>query len=127
MPNANRRSGDYFERSTKAALADHGWWVVRAAGSLGAADIVALRQGSASLLISCKTTGKLPRAERETLVAAAHKAGARPILATRTRRGWIDFLLVGLDAARPYGDPVKVPKRMSDEGDDEGGDGDDTD
>lgn len=116
MPNANRQRGDYLERTTKAALTEHDWYVTRAAGSLGVADLVALRDGSAPLLIACKTNGKLPRAERETLIDAAHRAGARPILATRTRRGWIDFLLVGHEAARPYGDPVKVPKRPTQEG-----------
>jgi Holliday junction resolvase len=123
MPNSNRERGDYLERTTKAALAAHDWWVVRAAGSLGAADIVALRAHSAPLLIACKTNGKLPRAEREQLIEAAHRAGARPIMATRTRRGWIDFLLVGPDGGRPFGDPVKVPKRGSAQVDDgEGGD-----
>lgn len=111
MPNANRVAGDYFERSTKAALAAHEWFVIRAAGSLGAADVVALRARSAPLLIACKTNGKLPRAEREQLIDAARKAGARPILACRERRGWISFLLVGPDGGRPFGDPVKVPKR----------------
>jgi Holliday junction resolvase len=122
MPNANRQRGDYLERTTKAALVEHDWWVVRAAGSLGPADLVALRAHSASLLIACKTNGKLPRAEREQLIEAAHRAGARPILATRTRRGWIDFLLVSAEGGRPYGEPVKVPSRTTsdDEATDDG-------
>jgi Holliday junction resolvase len=124
VPNANRAAGDYFERSTKRALVEHGWWVVRAAGSLGAADIVALRTGSAPLLIACKTSGKIPPGERKSLVDAAHKAGARPILATRERRGWISFLLISVEGGRPFGEPVKVPGRSSTEG---GEDDDDDD
>jgi Holliday junction resolvase len=124
MPNANRQRGDYFERVTKAALEGVGFWVVRAAGSLGVADVVALRHGGAPLLIACKTNGVLPRGERIALVEAAHKAGARPILATRTRRGWIDLYSADVHGCKPFGAPIRVPKRGAQvddkEGDDDG-------
>lgn len=113
MPNANRNAGDYFERSTKAALDAVGFWVIRAAGSFGVADVVAMRARSAPLLIACKTNGVLPRAEREALVEAAQKAGARPVLATRSRRGWVDLYTVDKYGAKPLSS-LKVPSRSSD-------------
>lgn len=124
MPNANRQRGDYLERQTKAALVAHDWWVVRAAGSLGEADIVALRDRSAPLLISCKTNGSMTPRERQALVDAAHRAGARPIVAYRQRRGWIDFGVVDAAGVRPFGEPMKVPKRAAraPDDDDEGSD-----
>lgn len=94
MPNANRRAGDYLERQTKAALAAQGWWVIRAAGSLGEADIVALRNGMASMLISCKVDGRIGPKERAELMEAARRAGARPVMASRAKRGYIDLALV---------------------------------
>jgi hypothetical protein len=83
---------------------------VRAAGSLGVADIVALREGAAPLLIACKTNGRLPPDERRSLVDAAHRAGARPTMATRTRRGYVDLLHVDVDGCRPYA-VLKTPPR----------------
>ncbi len=113
MPNANRNRGDYLERSTKAALEAGGWWAIRAAGSLGEADVVAMRNGMATLLIACKTNGKLPPAERAALIAASTRAGARPLMATRSKRGYVDLALVLHDGVRPYGAPLKVPPRTT--------------
>jgi Holliday junction resolvase len=120
MPNTNRRAGDYLERQAKTALVDLGWWCIRAAGSHGVADVVAMRAGSAPLFVACKTSGKIPPAERAALVDAAEKAGARPILASRERRGWISLQLVGVDGMRPFCDPLPAPKRAqeADDGDD---------
>lgn len=96
MPNSNRRRGDYFERRTRAALEAQDWLVTRSAGSLGVADLVALRGGRTPLLVSCKLDGRLPRKEREALIAAADWAGADAILAHRgprpgqkLRPGWV--------------------------------------
>lgn len=90
MPNNRRQRGDYFERRTRAALEDEGWLVVRAAGSLGVADLVALRKGYTPRLISCKAgLGKLPRRQAIALAEAAEGAGAWGIHAWPARPGYV--------------------------------------
>jgi Holliday junction resolvase len=116
MPNSNRQRGDYLERQTRAALEACGWIVVRAAGSLGVADLVALRADMRPLLVSCKLGPKggrasIPPAERAALVDAAHAAGARPIMATRTTRGHVDIRVVRADTSYPLVDRIRVPER----------------
>lgn len=91
----NRERGDYLERQVKRTLTDLGWTVVRAAGSHGVADLVALRAGSTPLLVSCKLNGRIGPAERADLLNAATASGARAILAARRRRGWVHLFVVG--------------------------------
>ena len=105
----NRERGDYLERQAKSALVDLGWVVVRAAGSHGVADLVALRAGNTPLLVSCKLNGYLRPAERHDLLAAAERAGARPILAGRLRRGWVRLYVVREGALEEL-DEVQVPR-----------------
>lgn len=122
---SNRGRGDYLEHQTRDALAAYGWFIVRAGGSLGAADLVALRAGKRPLLVQCKVLGrgrKWPRidpAERQALWDAAAQAGARPIIATRYRGGfvallemfgpsWTNYLLV--DEIHVPARPGKEPK-----------------
>ena len=62
-------------------LAARGFFTIRAAGSKGVADIVALRHDLFPLLISAKKNGIIPPNERERLVAAAHSYCAYPVLA----------------------------------------------
>ena len=119
MPNSNRQRGDYLERQTRAALRAHGWIVVRSGGSLGVADIVALRAGNTPLLVSCKLNGQQPRQERIALVEAARTAGARPLLACRVMRGYVDFYAVMIEPGLRHVDHVKVPARPGKEGDDD--------
>lgn len=69
------------ERQVKALLEAEDWFVVRAAGSLGDADLVALRVGSPSRLVEVKSTAGGPYerfqpADRERLKLAARIAGA---------------------------------------------------
>lgn len=89
MPNNNRQRGDYFERRTRAALEAEGWLVVRAAGSFGVADLVALRRHYTPRLISCKTSHRLPRKEAVALADAAARAGCWGILAWPARPGYV--------------------------------------
>jgi len=96
----NRQRGDYFERQVKAALQLAGWFVIRAAGSHGIADLVALREGRKPLLVSCKLNGRIGPAERADLLEAARSAGGRAILATRPRRGRILLSVVLLEGKR---------------------------
>jgi Holliday junction resolvase len=95
MPNNNRNRGDYFERQTRHALEAVGWLVVRSAGSLGPADLIAVRRSSDNqphvLLIACKTDGHISPAERANLLAAADQAAAEALLAHRPSRGLIQL------------------------------------
>jgi len=113
MPNLERQRGDYFERQTKSALEAHDWYVTRAAGSHGPADLVALRRGFTDLLISCKTDGKIGPAERLRIIDAAEKGDARPLLACKTKRGWIDLHVVRIDGVSEIIDQIRVPPRAT--------------
>lgn len=115
----NRERGDYLERQTARALRQYGWIVVRAGGSLGCADLVAIRVGKKALLIQCKVLGKgreMPRvdpAERAALYEAAQQAGARAIIATRYSGGHVALLeLPGPGWTQyPLVDEIRVPYR----------------
>lgn len=115
----NRARGDYLEHQTRDALARYGWFVVRAGGSLGAADLVALRAGKRPLLVQCKLLGKgrkFPRVdpgERNALWEAAESAGARPIIATRYQGGYVALLEMMGPAYTTYiaVDEIRVPAR----------------
>lgn len=115
----NRARGDYLEHQTRDALAAYGWYLIRAGGSLGAADLVALRAGKRPLLIQCKILGPgraFPRvdpAERTALYEAAEKAGARAIIATRYRGGYVALLELPGPAwtTYPMVDELHVPTR----------------
>ena len=94
VPNSNRERGDYFERRTKAALEADDWLVVRSAGSLGVADLVAMKDGYTPRLVNCKLTHYLPPKQKRALVDAAEKAGAIAILAWSEKPGWVGLELV---------------------------------
>jgi Holliday junction resolvase len=88
---ARARRGIARERQVRQVLESEDWWVCRAAGSLGDADLVALRHGSRPRLIEVKSTagpwdhfGPKDRAE---LAAAARLAGATAVLAWWPARG----------------------------------------
>ena len=68
------------ERQVRKLLETEGWWVCRAAGSLGDADLVALR-GAQKRLIEVKSTARGPwhgfgPGDRRELSMAAEIAGA---------------------------------------------------
>jgi Holliday junction resolvase len=107
----NRQRGDYLERQARAALESCGWYVARSAGSLGPADLVALRAGFRPLLVACKTNGRIGPGERAAIVDAATLAGARPMLAARALRGHVDLFDVRSGCVSPLVDRIKVPKR----------------
>lgn len=109
---SNRQRGDYFERQVRDALAAHGWLVIRSAGSLGIADLVALRAGKTPTLVSCKLSGRIGPGERAALILAADKAGARPLVAMRPRGGRVQLLAVLRGTARMVPiDILRVPPR----------------
>lgn len=113
VSNLNRQRGDHLERSAKRALEAEGWVVCRAAGSLGPFDLMALRGFDTPLLIACKTTRAIGPGERRAVVAAANAAGAVPVLATRTQRGWVALYRIHLDAIGNVIRDLRVPSRAS--------------
>ncbi len=84
------------ERQLRTLLEEDGWYVTRAAGSLGDADLVALRNGEIRL-IEVKSTHRGPfhsfgPASRQELAAAARVAGGTAWLVwwpTRRQPVWI--------------------------------------
>jgi Holliday junction resolvase len=89
--------GHNRERQLAAKLGEEGWWVLRAAGSLGVADLVALKNGRTTRMIEVKATKAGPFAgfgptERTELLAAAQQAGAEAWLVHWPKHGkpkWI--------------------------------------
>lgn len=85
------------ERAVKALMQGEDWWVARAAGSLGDADLVALRAGSTPRLVEVKSTAGGPYehfrpADRLSLIFAAQLAGAEAWLCwwpPRAKPKWI--------------------------------------
>lgn len=110
---APRAAGDYFERQTRAALEAQGWYVVRAAGSHGIADLVAMRAGSTPLLVSCKLGGRIGPGERRALRDTADASGGRAVVALRARNGWVQLGGITADAMRVIPlEALKVPTRQ---------------
>lgn len=80
------------ERAVKAWLQERDWLVVRAAGSLGGVDLVALKDGQRPMLVEVKSTASGPfdhfrPAERAALLLAAEMAGGVAVLAWWPPRG----------------------------------------
>ena len=87
MTRTNYQRGRDFEYRTRKKLLDNGAvYVMRAAQSKGAADLIALWPGrrvagDAVWLIQCKRDGRLPKKEREVLLDIAARTGTLPVLA----------------------------------------------
>ncbi len=79
---AYRRGAD-FERRVAAHLREEGWVVVRAAGSRGECDLVALQAGKIPRLVQCKVGPHFSLVHRAALTRAACVAGATAWLAIR--------------------------------------------
>lgn len=94
-----RRRGDYFERQAKADLESHGWLVVRAGGSLGPCDLIAVSRARQPLLISCKLGGRISPAERQTLATLSQRFGAVAMVASRPSDGVVFYRPVRPDDA----------------------------
>lgn len=74
-------TGRRYEWKVRDALADDGYDVIRAAGSKGKVDLVAMKPGEL-LFIQCKrTNGTIPPAERRELLRLADLVDAVPIVA----------------------------------------------
>lgn len=73
------------ERAVREIYRTRGWWVVRAAGSLGDVDVLALKDGERPLMIEVKSNKGNPfmhfrPKDRAELRAAAAVAGADALL-----------------------------------------------
>lgn len=91
------RRGITRERQVRLLLEDDDWFVVRAAGSLGDADLVALKAGRVPRIIEIKSSARGPYhsfgpKQRADLIAAARIAGARAELAWWPPRGKLRFI-----------------------------------
>jgi len=89
--------GHQRERAVKLHLQERDWWVSRAAGSLGDADLVALKAGKRPMLIEVKSTAGGPYerfgpADRARLLFAADLADADAVLAWWPPRGKLRFI-----------------------------------
>jgi Holliday junction resolvase len=90
--------GIHRERQVRDTLEDDDWVVIRAAGSLGFCDLIALKDGHFSRFIEVKATHRgpyhgFPPAKRADLKAVATRAGALAQLAWWPPRGklhWVD-------------------------------------
>lgn len=85
------------ERQVRRVLEADGWWTARAAGSLGDADVIALKARETPRMIEVKSTAAGPfhsfgPADRRDLLDAAKRAGAVAALAWWPSRGKLQWL-----------------------------------
>lgn len=99
---SNYRRGANFERIVAAALERDGYVVMRAAGSHGKADLVALKPTQV-VLVQCKLTGTsaVRPPEWNALWDAATRAGAIAVIASRPARGRIGYAQLTGPKTRP--------------------------
>jgi Holliday junction resolvase len=86
----NGRRGTDFERKVADALTTDGYLVIRAAGSHGAADLVAVKTGQV-LFVQCKLNGRCDPPEWNEFHRLAMSVGALPIIAYRPGRQGIAY------------------------------------
>lgn len=93
--NLNYARGASFERLVGAKLAADGYRVLRAAGSHGKADVIALKRGQV-VLVQCKLTGPtgVSPAEWNELYELATEVGAIALVAHRPARGRVEYLRI---------------------------------
>jgi Holliday junction resolvase len=116
--------GRAFEQRTKKRLEVLGYFVIRASGSKGKADLVALRAGDSPLMVQCKRSGYVGPKEWNILWEEAMLAGAVPIIAEQLQprgyRWWkIQAPKTGKggrrqpwDAWQPVPRPIVLPTAM---------------
>lgn len=80
MPNRKYANGRTLEYAAVHALELDGYWVMRAAGSKGAIDVLALKPGEI-LMVQCKLDGYMTPGQRTQLYGLAAMLGAVPLVA----------------------------------------------
>ena len=85
MTNVNYIKGRAFENYVANYLRRNGFYVIRAAGSHGVYDLVAIRNGIA-YGIQCKTNGRLSRKELIRILETSERYGIIPFLAFRNNK-----------------------------------------
>lgn len=80
---SNQRRGTYLEHVVMDHLRDRGWYVIRSAGSHGAADVVGVKPGNVILVQAKVSLNLLGSREWSALYAQAQEAGAIPLVAYR--------------------------------------------
>jgi Holliday junction resolvase len=106
----NYRRGAAFEREVAARLAEDGYRVLRAAGSHGKADLVALKPRQV-VLVQCKLTGPggVGPAEWNALWELASYVDALAVIAHKPLRGHIAYLRLIGPKQRPTRRPPAQP------------------
>jgi Holliday junction resolvase len=84
------RLGAAFEHRVADKLRAAGWTVIRAAGSHGKADLVAVKPGRV-VFVQCKRRGTLGTREWNELVELSQVAGAVPVMAQMPGRRGVAF------------------------------------
>lgn len=79
---SNYRNGSAMERRTKANLERDGYFVIKSAGSKGAADLVAIKAGEI-LLVQCKLDSYVAPGEWNRLWELSRSIGAVPVVVGR--------------------------------------------
>jgi Holliday junction resolvase len=93
----NYTRGRAIEYLARDELMAQGYFVLRSAGSKGAADLCALKDGQRPLLVQCSRRRK-GQADREALAEVARIAGACAEIWERIpRKGWRRLRLIGCD------------------------------
>jgi Holliday junction resolvase len=82
---APRAAGDRFERACAIRLKGLGYLVVRSAGSLGPADLIALRADRRPALVQCKVTDNTTVRSRIDYFRQAAGAGAEAVIVYRPK------------------------------------------
>jgi Holliday junction resolvase len=83
MPNSNYRAGRDLEYAAAKDLEANGYFVIRAAGSHGLADLIGFKPGEV-LVVQCKTDGKMTarqQADLRCLAAMVPGLGGFPLIA----------------------------------------------
>jgi Holliday junction resolvase len=95
MSNKKYEKGRRFEYEIATYLRRRGYFVVRAAGSKGPADLVGVKKGNIPVLIQCKAqTAKVGKDEHNELFKAALQSGARAVIVSKEDRKPIVFKAV---------------------------------